>query len=93
METGDNAAVKILDKEKKDRYIILECVTGGEMFDKITNHGRLKEDEARKYFQQLINAADYNHSGDVFHRDLELENPLLVSSVLKISDFGLSALP
>ncbi|KAL5977154.1 CBL-interacting serine/threonine-protein kinase 23 [Asimina triloba] len=75
-------------------YIVLEYVTGGELFDKITNHGRLKEDEARKYFQQLINAVDYCHSRGVFHRDLKPENLLLDSTgVLKISDFGLSALP
>ena len=34
--------------------------------------GRLKEDEARKYFQQLINAVDYCHSRCVFHRDLKV---------------------
>ncbi|KAB2057434.1 hypothetical protein ES319_A11G168600v1 [Gossypium barbadense] len=32
-------------------YIVLELVTGGELFDKIAIKGRLKEDEARKYFQ------------------------------------------
>lgn len=34
--------------------------------------GRLKEDEARKYFQQLICAVDYCHSRGVFHRDLKV---------------------
>ncbi|XP_040965213.1 CBL-interacting protein kinase 32 [Gossypium hirsutum] len=34
--------------------------------------GRLKEDEARKYFQHLINAVDYCHSRDVYHRDLKI---------------------
>ncbi|CAM6082117.1 unnamed protein product [Calypogeia fissa] len=75
-------------------YIVLEFVTGGELFDKIVHQGRLKEDEARKYFQQLINAVDYCHSRGVYHRDLKPENLLLdVSGNLKISDFGLSALP
>ncbi|URD99734.1 CBL-interacting protein kinase 23 [Musa troglodytarum] len=75
-------------------YIVLEFVNGGELFDKIARHGRLKEDDARKYFQQLINAVDYCHSRGVFHRDLKPENLLLDSNgVLKISDFGLSALP
>ncbi|XP_042515282.1 CBL-interacting serine/threonine-protein kinase 3-like [Macadamia integrifolia] len=55
-------------------------------------NGRLKEDEARRYFQQLINAVDYCHSRGVYHRDLKPENLLLDSyGVLKISDFGLSA--
>lgn len=43
-------------------YIVLEYVTGGELFDTIVNHGRMREDEARRYFQQLINAVDYCHS-------------------------------
>lgn len=129
IETGENVAIKVLDKEKilkhkmitqikreistmklirhpnvirmyevmasKTKiYIVLEFVTGGELFDKIAMKGRLKEDEARKYFQQLINAVDYCHSRGVFHRDLKPENLLLdANGVLKVSDFGLSALP
>ncbi|KAF5182108.1 Non-specific serine/threonine protein kinase [Thalictrum thalictroides] len=74
-------------------YIVLEFVDGGELFDKIVNNGRLKEDDARRYFQQLINAVDYCHSRGVYHRDLKPENLLLDSyGVLKVSDFGLSAL-
>ncbi|XP_031112653.1 CBL-interacting serine/threonine-protein kinase 9 isoform X1 [Ipomoea triloba] len=75
-------------------YIVLEYANGGELFDKIARHGRLKEDEARGYFQQLINAVDYCHSRGVYHRDLKPENLLLDSfGILKVSDFGLSALP
>ncbi|KAF5949933.1 hypothetical protein HYC85_011926 [Camellia sinensis] len=73
-------------------YIVLEYVGGGKLFDKIAKLGRLKEDEARRYFQQLINAVDYCHSRGVYHRDLKPENLLLDSfGVLKVSDFGLSA--
>ncbi|KAG2380153.1 CBL-interacting serine/threonine-protein [Vigna angularis] len=72
-------------------YIVLELINGGELFDKIAQSGRLKEDEARSYFHQLINAVDYCHSRGVYHRDLKPENLLLDSNgVLKISDFGLS---
>ncbi|WMV07254.1 hypothetical protein MTR67_000639 [Solanum verrucosum] len=53
-------------------FIILEFVTGGELFDKIVNHGRMREEEARKYFQQLIHTVDYCHSRGVYHRDLKV---------------------
>ncbi|XP_040967120.1 CBL-interacting protein kinase 23-like [Gossypium hirsutum] len=55
-------------------YIVLELVTGGELFDKIASKGRLKEDVARKYFQQLMNAVDYCHSRGVYHRYLKETN-------------------
>ncbi|KAH7434669.1 hypothetical protein KP509_06G029500 [Ceratopteris richardii] len=75
-------------------YFVMEYVTGGELFNKINRYGKLKEDDGRKYFQQLINAVDYCHSRGVYHRDLKPENLLLDSDGnLKISDFGLSALP
>ncbi|XP_022131571.1 CBL-interacting serine/threonine-protein kinase 8 isoform X2 [Momordica charantia] len=75
-------------------YIILEYITGGELFDKIVHHGRLSEAESRKYFQQLIDGVDYCHIKGVYHRDLKPENLLLDSQGnLKISDFGLSAMP
>ncbi|XP_044491554.1 CBL-interacting serine/threonine-protein kinase 9 isoform X1 [Mangifera indica] len=86
--------IKIIEvmASKTKIYIILEFIDGGELFDKIAKKGRLKEDEARRYFQQLINAVDYCHSRGVYHRDLKPENLLLDShGVLKISDFGLSA--
>jgi serine/threonine protein kinase len=91
-------------------YIVMDLVTGGELFDKIVsdrsfhpylNHafscghvinflrflaqasrGRLKEDDARKYFQQLINAVDYCHSRGVYHRDLK------VSAIYSVYRYG-----
>ncbi|KAF3339552.1 CBL-interacting protein kinase 8 isoform X1 [Carex littledalei] len=75
-------------------YIILEFITGGELFDKIMRHGKLSENDSRKYFQQLIDGVDFCHNKGVYHRDLKPENLLLDSQGnLKISDFGLSALP
>lgn len=75
-------------------YFVLEYAAGGELFHSLARRGRLSEDQARKYFQQLINAVDYCHSRDVYHRDLKPQNLLLdANGNLKISDFGLSALP
>ncbi|XP_016458040.1 CBL-interacting protein kinase 5 [Nicotiana tabacum] len=73
-------------------YFAMEYVRGGELFNKVAK-GRLKEDAARKYFQQLIAAVDFCHSRGVYHRDLKPENLLLdEGGNLKVSDFGLSAL-
>lgn len=73
-------------------YFVLEYAKGGELFNKVAK-GKLKEDVARKYFQQLISAVDFCHSRGVYHRDLKPENLLLdENGNLKISDFGLSAL-
>lgn len=74
-------------------FFIMEYVKGGELFAKVAR-GKLREDLARKYFQQLISAVDFCHSRGVSHRDLKPENLLLDENEdLKVSDFGLSALP
>lgn len=73
-------------------YFVMEYAKGGELFNKVAK-GKLKEDAARKYFQQLINAVDFCHSRGVYHRDIKPENLLLDENEnLKITDFGLSAL-
>lgn len=72
-------------------YFAMEYAKGGELFEKVSK-GRLKEDIARKYFQQLILAVDFCHSRGVYHRDLKPENLLLDEfGDLKVTDFGLSA--
>ena len=76
---------------KYNIYLAMELVRGGELFSKIAK-GRLKEDLARVYFQQLISAIDFCHSRGVYHRDLKPENLLLdEDGNLKVTDFGLSA--
>ncbi|KAI6698620.1 hypothetical protein NL676_018739 [Syzygium grande] len=73
-------------------YFVMEYAKGGELFNKVAK-GKLEEDIARRYFQQLIAAVDYCHSRGVCHRDLKPENLLLDENEnLKVSDFGLSAL-
>lgn len=73
-------------------YFVMEYAKGGELFNKVAK-GKLKEEAARKYFQQLISAVDYCHSRGVYHRDLKPENLLLdEQGNLKVTDFGLSAL-
>ncbi|KAM0933799.1 putative protein kinase CAMK-CAMKL-CHK1 family [Dioscorea sansibarensis] len=78
---------------KSKIFLVMEYVSGGQVSDKILYLERLEEKEARKYFQQLIDAVDYCHGKGVYHRDLKPENLLLDSEGnLKVSDFGLSVL-
>ncbi|CAD6222885.1 unnamed protein product [Miscanthus lutarioriparius] len=75
-------------------YMVLEYVNGGELFDKIALKGKLTEKAARNLFQQLIDAVAYCHEKGVYHRDLKPENVLVdAKGNIKVSDFGLSALP
>lgn len=55
-----------------DIFMIMEYVSGGELFEYIVKHGRLKEHEARRFFQQILSGVDYCHRHMVVHRDLKV---------------------
>ncbi|XP_014853473.1 PREDICTED: 5'-AMP-activated protein kinase catalytic subunit alpha-1 [Poecilia mexicana] len=74
-----------------DIFMVMEYVSGGELFDYICKNGKLEEKESRRLFQQIISAVDYCHRHMVVHRDLKPENVLLDAHMnAKIADFGLS---
>ncbi|XP_062268514.1 5'-AMP-activated protein kinase catalytic subunit alpha-1 [Platichthys flesus] len=74
-----------------DIFMVMEYVSGGELFDYICKNGKLDEKESRRLFQQIISAVDYCHRHMVVHRDLKPENVLLDAHMnAKIADFGLS---
>ena len=72
-------------------YLVMELVTGGEMFNLIQDNKRFDEVTARKYFVQLIDGLHYCHEQGIVHRDLKPQNLLLTDTdTLKIADFGFS---
>jgi len=64
---------------------------GGELFEYLVKHGKMHEDKARRFFQQIVCAVEYCHRHKIVHRDLKPENLLLDKNLnVKIADFGLS---
>ncbi|XP_035858927.1 serine/threonine-protein kinase BRSK2 isoform X10 [Sander lucioperca] len=80
-------------ENKKYLYLVLEHVSGGELFDYLVKKGRLTPKEARKFFRQIMSALDFCHSHSICHRDLKPENLLLdEKNNIRIADFGMASL-
>ncbi|XP_033213576.1 calcium/calmodulin-dependent protein kinase type 1 isoform X2 [Belonocnema kinseyi] len=81
-------------EDKHKVYLVMELVTGGELFDRIVEKGSYTEKDASGLIRQVLEAVDYMHEQGVVHRDLKPENLLYYSpdedSKIMISDFGLS---
>jgi len=87
-------ALKELFDTPEKLYLVMELVTGGELFDKIVEKGSYTEAEASQLVKKIVSAVDYLHGIDIVHRDLKPENLLLKSAdndlEVALADFGLS---
>lgn len=75
-------------------YLIMQLVSGGELFDRIVEKGFYTEKDASTLIRQVLDAVNYLHRMGIVHRDLKPENLLYFNpqdgSKIMISDFGLS---
>ena len=80
--------------EKEHLDLVMELMTGGELFDRIVEKEHYSEKEAADTIRPICDAIKYCHALDIIHRDLKPENLLYGSkeetSIIKISDFGLA---
>lgn len=85
--------VEVFDEEEF-LYIVLELMTGGELFDRIVEKESYSEKEAADTIRPIVDAVRYCHENSIIHRDLKPENLLYETkeegSIIKISDFGLA---
>ncbi|ORZ22909.1 kinase-like domain-containing protein [Lobosporangium transversale] len=78
---------------EKELFLVMEYVSGGELFEYLVNKGRLDETEALRFFQQIIVGLAFCHKRKICHRDLKPENLLLDDRMnVKIADFGMASL-
>eukprot|EP00948_MAST-09A_sp_MAST-9A-sp1_P003813 g3813.t1 len=79
---------------KTTLYIVMELLSGGELFDRILEKGTFSEQDAAKLIKSIIEAISYLHSLGIIHRDIKPENLLYTSkaedATVKLADFGLS---
>ncbi|KXJ07736.1 calcium/calmodulin-dependent protein kinase type IV [Exaiptasia diaphana] len=86
--------LKEIFESKTQLFMVLELVTGGELFERVVERGFYSEKDAAEAVRQIVEAVAYLHSNDIIHRDLKPENLLYADTTdscpLKIADFGLS---
>lgn len=77
-----------------DLYLVMECASGGELFDRIKDQGAYSEKDASNVLRQMCEGIKYMHENKIAHCDLKPDNFLFAdkspTAALKIIDFGMS---
>ncbi|XP_055777612.1 death-associated protein kinase 3-like isoform X1 [Salvelinus fontinalis] len=82
-------------ENRTDVVLILELVSGGELFDFLAQKESLSEEEATQFIKQILEGVHYLHSRKIAHFDLKPENIMLLEKNvplprIKLIDFGLA---
>uniref|UniRef100_A0A4W5N5H5 Death associated protein kinase 3 n=1 Tax=Hucho hucho TaxID=62062 RepID=A0A4W5N5H5_9TELE len=82
-------------ENKTDVILILELVSGGELFDFLAEKESLTEEEATQFLKQILDGVHYLHSKRIAHFDLKPENIMLLDKNvpnprIKLIDFGIA---
>ncbi|XP_053319520.1 death-associated protein kinase 2 isoform X1 [Spea bombifrons] len=82
-------------ENKTDVVLVLELVSGGELFDFLAQKESLSEEEATRFIKQILEGVNYLHTRKIAHFDLKPENIMLLDKTIpvphiKLIDFGLA---
>ncbi|XP_054938621.1 death-associated protein kinase 2 isoform X3 [Physeter macrocephalus] len=82
-------------ENRTDVVLILELVSGGELFDFLAQKESLSEEEATSFIKQILEGVNYLHAKKIAHFDLKPENIMLLDKNIpiphiKLIDFGLA---
>ena len=92
-QLDDENVMKLYDVIETNRYLylIMEYIDGISLLDFIQKHKnhRIEENECKELFYQIVKGILYCQNENICHRDIKLENILIVNNkVIKIIDFG-----
>ena len=82
--------------EEKDCYfLVMELMSGGDLFDRIGKKKSYSEADARDLIVKMLKAVAYCHHRRIAHCDMKPKNLLLMTedndSFIKLADFGFAA--